>query len=60
MPAHLIPGVQVYFIDGWRNSEATLRAFKARGLQVVCYFRWVDLYSALSHLRVLRFASQEH
>lgn len=40
-PAHLIPGVQVYFVDGWRTTTQTLRALKDNGYLVVCYFRWV-------------------
>jgi hypothetical protein len=36
---HVIPGVKVYFIDGFDTPAATVSTMIAQGLLPVCYFR---------------------
>jgi hypothetical protein len=35
----VLPGVKVYFLNGWNVTAATLKALTGRGLLPVCSFR---------------------
>ena len=36
---HVIPGVKVYFIDGFDTPASTVSSMVSQGLLPVCYFR---------------------
>jgi hypothetical protein len=35
----VLPGVKVYFLNGWNVTAATLKAMTDRGLLPICSFR---------------------